>query len=381
MTSARGKVMLGRSALRRLTLAAVLVVAGMGLAACQVTHLFLTVNNQLDAGDASPGDGVCEMHAGTGDCSLRAAIDEGNASLTLIPVITVPHNLYSIGGTAVVDDTNVAGDLDVAPASGAMYIDAQAVFLSRSGSSPGPDDGVLDVLSGSLVIDDSTIQSAAESAGLHVRAGALAVVDRSAFLTNRTGLVIDTGGEAVTRNATFTLGASALIGSTPQPTIAGVENNGTYSATYTTIYDNVGIGLGGSGTSTLQASIVANPIGAPACAGPVVCGGYNLDDDGSCHLTGTGDLSATDPELTAVGSAGSFVLYDEPYPSSPVLDSIPPGTPGLCAPGTGAVLEDQRSAARPGGTGCDRGAVELGAAQELVVNSPLDQHDAAPGDG
>jgi CSLREA domain-containing protein len=40
----------------------------------------LTVNNNGDAGDASPGDGVCETASESGICTLRAALQEVNAS-------------------------------------------------------------------------------------------------------------------------------------------------------------------------------------------------------------------------------------------------------------------------------------------------------------
>jgi CSLREA domain-containing protein len=41
------------------------------------TSLYLVVNATGDTGDSSPGDGVCDD--GTGDCTLRAAIEEANA--------------------------------------------------------------------------------------------------------------------------------------------------------------------------------------------------------------------------------------------------------------------------------------------------------------
>src|ERR1043165_4279589 len=39
-----------------------------------------TVNSTDDTADASPGDGVCETATGNGVCTLRAAIQEANAS-------------------------------------------------------------------------------------------------------------------------------------------------------------------------------------------------------------------------------------------------------------------------------------------------------------
>ena len=55
----------------------------LAAAACALLHagavagLTFTVNNNLDAPDLHPGDGVCE--AAPGICTLRAAVQEANA--------------------------------------------------------------------------------------------------------------------------------------------------------------------------------------------------------------------------------------------------------------------------------------------------------------
>jgi CSLREA domain-containing protein len=59
------------------------------------TPLALTVNNLGDAGDATPGNGVCETAAGNGTCTLRAAMQEINA---LPQCATIPIN-FSVNGT------------------------------------------------------------------------------------------------------------------------------------------------------------------------------------------------------------------------------------------------------------------------------------------
>ena len=80
------------------------------LTSCKADPVF-AVNTTIDGRDANPADNVCEMTVGLRDCSLRAAIDQSNA--TAGPVtITVPSGTYTLAPGAV-DDTNVAGDLDV----------------------------------------------------------------------------------------------------------------------------------------------------------------------------------------------------------------------------------------------------------------------------
>src|SRR5688572_29719999 len=54
----------------------------------------IVVNNNGDATDATPGDGICETAAGNGMCTLRSAIVEANATaasdiITFDPSITV----------------------------------------------------------------------------------------------------------------------------------------------------------------------------------------------------------------------------------------------------------------------------------------------------
>ena len=54
-----------------------------------------TVNSFSDAVDANTGDGVCEVTALAGDCSLRAAIMEANA-LATVDTIAVPAGTYDL---------------------------------------------------------------------------------------------------------------------------------------------------------------------------------------------------------------------------------------------------------------------------------------------
>ena len=62
-----------------------------GLAACAplTAASSVAVTTTVDGSDADPGDGVCEITVGAGDCSLRAAVDEANADEAVI-YVTVP---------------------------------------------------------------------------------------------------------------------------------------------------------------------------------------------------------------------------------------------------------------------------------------------------
>jgi CSLREA domain-containing protein len=64
----------------QLLLWTLMVVAGAALLTSCQTARVITVSTFLDGSDANTADGVCEMTSGLGDCSLRAAVDEANAT-------------------------------------------------------------------------------------------------------------------------------------------------------------------------------------------------------------------------------------------------------------------------------------------------------------
>ena len=113
------------------------------------------------------------------------------------------------------------------------------------------------------------------------------------------------------------------------------------------------------GTLTLTNSIVANGARGGDCfnnfGGTTVSHGYNLDGDGTCNLTATGDLPGTNPMLDplALNPPGTTETQALQL-GSPAIDHIPPGVNGC---GT-TVSTDQRGVSRPQGSGCDIGAYE-----------------------
>jgi CSLREA domain-containing protein len=69
-----------------------------------------SVDSQLDAVDAAPGDGQCLTAAST--CTLRAAIQEANA-LGGAHDITLPAGIYDLTIAGALEDFAVTGDLDI----------------------------------------------------------------------------------------------------------------------------------------------------------------------------------------------------------------------------------------------------------------------------
>ncbi len=125
-----------------------------------VKFIVTDANDDSNARDANPGDGVCEDEAGR--CTLRAAIDEANASDGLDVTIVIPGFLpggnsgnYTLSRVApdveanTYEDENSYGDLDL---NGSF----NSLLLQGTGT-PGPtitispNDRILDIVSGGTV--------------------------------------------------------------------------------------------------------------------------------------------------------------------------------------------------------------------------------------
>ena len=111
------------------------------------------------------------------------------------------------------------------------------------------------------------------------------------------------------------------------------------------------------GQLTLKNTLVAGN-SLQQCLNGIASNGYNLAGDNSCLLTGTGDMSSTDPLLGPLADNVGPALTHMPQPESPAIDG------GQCVAG---ILADQGGEPRLSGAACDIGAVEAGA---MLLNPP-----------
>jgi hypothetical protein len=110
----------------------------------------------------------------------------------------------------------------------------------------------------------------------------------------------------------------------------------------------------------LRNTIVANSTSGGNCfnvfsGSPIIDGGYNIDDDGTCGFTPeTGSLPNTNPLLDPDGlqDNGGPTETIALLPESPAVDLV--GQEACPPPQT-----DQRGVERPQGEACDSGAFEL----------------------
>ncbi len=108
-----------------------LLAAGAELRA-QVTF---TVNDDADAVDIVPGDGVCETGPGNGICTLRAAIQEANA-LAGADTVDLPTGTYPIAINGNDDDAS-KGDFDITEELTINGADEATTIVDGAGSDRG----------------------------------------------------------------------------------------------------------------------------------------------------------------------------------------------------------------------------------------------------
>ena len=317
------------------------------------------------------------------DCSLREAVIAANSGSGGGTVYLALPGTYTLSQAInpTVGDTPETGDLDVTTA-----ITVTAAFANPDGTvidANSIDRGFDVAFMGSLFLFGVTVEHGLgqydprtghiHGGGIHNH-GTLKVVD-SALSKDCSpsgwgggGLTNASTGTATLQNVTF---VGDCAGSTAYG--GGIENLGSIKLFNVTISENsADAGHAGgianrSGTSRLNNTIVANNSGGD-CFGSITSVGHNLASDGSCGLTGTGDIPASDPLfgqalLNVTGEPYLFTLLSV----SPALDAgsaLYDATTDVGCPGPNSPADDEVGTPRPqdgnddGVKRCDIGAYE-----------------------
>jgi CSLREA domain-containing protein len=376
-----------------------------------------TVNILTDGVDANPGDGVCEVTASGGDCSLRAAFNEinvlgGNHVINLgagIHELTLPGE----------EDAGLSGDLDLFGAgvqinglgSAVTIIDGQGLHrvmeITNNESftligvtiTGGRADTATDNVGGGLFIggamtnallEDVVILDNAANAGggMFVSGATVIMLDllvqgnaaESLGFTNPFGPgIYVSNGDITIHNSTFTqnnVGTKAIrveggVIHMTNSTISGNDGgglrttnaNGTVRAT--TFYNTVGPNVShfsfddshvlSIGTSVLTTGSSQPQVNCQSGDKPTSLG-HNVVNDDSCLFMATGDLENTDPAISALTDNGGAWPTHALNSGSPAIDLVPLAA-CLDAMGT-SLSSDQRGEIRPSGSACDAGAYE-----------------------
>lgn len=349
-----------------------------------------------DNGDAAPGDGICGDVDGV--CSLRAAVEESNATV-FHDVIHLTTGIARILSELVVSDAvDVLGadmyDTVVKPLHkqrALRVMPGGSMFLADLTLLDGfADEGGLIYNEGDIVMERCRLKSgkAQRGAGLY-NIGSFAATDTlfdghtdsppaglGGCIHNRGNLWLERVtlkrgqarlgcGGGIYNAATGVVDAVNLTVMRNRSRLAragGICNDGgAVRCTNCTIARNQGNNTAGGilnlgGTIELQNTIVAlNFHGGGGqdgnCAGmPITSIGHNLDSGNTCVFSGPGDLVNADPDIRQVGYRGGLIpVGGIDSPNSPVIDAA---DESVCP------AVDGRGEPRPAGAGCDIGAFE-----------------------
>ncbi len=372
----------------------------------------VTVDSTADAPDTKLGDGTCA--AASGDCTLRAAVQESNFSS--YDTIVLPAGEYTLSVEGRNEDDAATGDLDIV--AGGLTIEGAGrnqttvngrgidrVFDVRfdtwatvsgttiTGGDPGFAAGGGVRIRGQLELYDSAVinNTADSGGGLDSSGGGELYTETTTISNNEAtdghgGGVYHSGGQydgyadfelsTVSNNSASEFGGgiystgnawmwnSTLSGNTAIEIGGGIRNFRNYlGLENVTLADNSapeGANLANDGGETefWNTIVAGGPGDGENCSGdPVASYGNNLDSGISCGFGEPSDLSDIDPQLAELRNNGGPTLTHALASGSPGLDAA---SEGYC-PRT-----DQRGAARPsdgdgdGQADCDIGAYEFG---------------------
>jgi hypothetical protein len=288
-----------------------------------------------------------------------AGIAGDSTDLTLIRVV--------VAGNEAFDEAVGVGDNEAFAAGGGVLNTGPLTVresVIRGNSAVALDGGVLTSASGGgimafgpLTIDRSTISDNAAEAhgegGEHSRAlgggvrvlGEPATVERSTISGN--SVIADT---SLTNEAR----GGGLLGDDLTLTSSTVAGNSLFSIGFK---EGANLALG---AGLVRNTIVADAIGDDeSCGTPLISGGFNLDEDGSCGLGQGSDLVGVEALLGPLAKNGGPTPTHEPAPGSIAIDRG----------NSFGATSDQRGLPRPydfaaisnkeGGDGADIGAFEM----------------------
>ncbi len=352
------------------------------------------VDNLGDTNDANTGDGICDD--GSGNCTLRAAISQANASPGA-DVIT-----FRIEGTVTLtgasgEDANASGDLDITDdltingyGPSKTIIDANSLdrvfhvpsvvtvvlndLTVRNGNVSGAGGGInISVSNANISFNNLHIRNNASTGnggGYFVADNTLLTINNST-ISNNTSNATGGGGAGPGDHRIYN---STISGNNSTSQGGGVAMGfvGTGNIINSTIVSNTDTSInGGGGIATWGSFTVTNSILAynspDNCTNlnftvQPISNGYNISSDTSCAFSNTGDQTNMNPLLGLLQDNGGPTETHAPTSStSPAIDQIPASN-CTSAPTNGI---DQRGAARnyddgaPSTNDCDVGAFEV----------------------
>ena len=279
--------------------------------------------------------------AGGGVVTFDCGLDPVAITLTSPKVITLPTTID--GGQAItLDGVNNTGLFQV---NAGASLDLKNITLARGNavhgnettflSNTAPNGGALfNYLTGHLALGNDTLMS---NMGVTISNTGVLTVTGSTLAGNQGG-GIGNLGLATVINSTFSGNSGG----------AGLKNIGSAKILNTTFAGNAGGGLiNGSFNFIFIHNTLLAGNGANNCMGTITSLGHNLEDEDTCGLTASGDITHTNPLLGPLANNGGPTLTRALMPGSRAIDH---------GDNAGCPATDQRGVARVGN--CDIGAFE-----------------------
>ncbi len=278
-------------------------------------------------------------------------------------------------GTLTLTSSTVNGNSSVFLGGGGIVNGGTLTLINSTVSGNFSNDfggGISNGFGASATLTNSTVSgNTADEGGGILNSGTLTLT--SSTVSGNTASGFGGGGISNVSAGTLTLNNSTVNGNTASAFVGGgIVNSGTLTLNSSTVSGNTASAFGGGirhtgGSTSLKNTIVANSTAGGDCFGSITSAGHNLDSDGTCSFTATGDLQNTDPMLGPLADNGGPTFTHALLAGSPAIDA---GSPDCPPPDT-----DQRGVARPQGAACDIGAYEF---EPTVTPTPVDI-DIKPG--
>ncbi len=398
------------------------------------------VDTTADAGDTAPGDGTCST--GSGQCALRAAVEEANALVGADAVI-VPAGTYVASEVTVTDALVIGGagaEATVIDGAGSDttivgYADLALLDLTVTGGAGVNVGGGIQNNGHRVTLIHCTVRDNTAmnvGAGIYNDGGVLIVIGSTIHgnwagnvgggihnegALRMTGSTVDgnfafNSGGGIINEGTATIENSTISGNWVVNTGGGILNQGSLSVASSTITLNGAGNTPGAGIDssseypvslTLENTILANnrqllldfsdPVNPQLLdIGPAVdCDSEGWPVSGSGNLVqwsagycllGLGpNLYDVDAQLGPLQNNGGPTFTHALLAGSPAIDAANPGAPG--SGGGACPLDDQRGVTRAHGLGCDIGAHELAPCGDGSLDSAeeCDDGNGVDGDG
>jgi hypothetical protein len=309
-----------------------------------------TFTNNLASGPGARG-GAISVSAGSlslsgGSFTTNSAFDGGAIYVDAAATASITETIFltnSAGyggaienhGTLSADGALFQGNHALTGDGGAIWQLAGSSTIARStltGSQAITTGGAVSCYAGTLALSSSTISGSTSGGHGSAIYSACATTITNSTLSGNSATGASGGGGLYLTNATGTVTAATIA-----------NHRATFGA---------GVYHQGSGTLSLRATLLAaNTTGN--CDGVVASLGYNMSSDMNCSaFTQPGDRQNALLPLGPLQSNGGPTPTHLPLSGSAAINAIATPCP---------VTIDQRGVARPQGSGCEVGAVELGA--------------------